>query len=238
MNIARSTNSIAFSAAKSIAKSICLNDLMFAENGPLERLPAWDLFYGRPPSPTLYHHDTGLLQITKPVPSDKMYAFMNTARGLVTDIDVRCVVLYEGNSINYESYFMSKGSDSNNFVGVTSYNSKIMLYEKYNGIWHNLNVNIPVAGTAGKRIRFTTVGDQVSLYVADPGSPEDDGLIGTATSNAPLAGYIGILLRGHPITGDFLKDWEASGVPASRTVFFRGDIVYFNSKIVTYNKKT
>jgi len=116
---------------------------------------------------------------------------------------------YEGTTGGYTTYMAVKALDENNFCGVTSYNNKIMGYERVNGTWRSLGIETSVAGTLGKRIRIKFVGNQVSIYIANPGDPLDTGLIGTASSNLALQAYAGIFLREHPLAAGIMwTDWN------------------------------
>jgi len=183
---------------------------------PLESYPDWDLILGTTPSPTEYCVATDTIYNSAILTSLDLFFFSNGGT-LVEDVDIQSIILYEGTDMTYGSYFMAKGLDADNFVGITSYNNQVMLYEVSGGSWNDLGIGIPVAGTLGKRIRFKTVGDQASLYVANDGDPIDDGLVGTATYTVAVQSYPGIVLREHPTVEALFKNWSLT-VLASRTL--------------------
>jgi len=193
---------------------------------PLELHPAWRLISEQRISPTLYNSKLGLLSVVQAITEDKLYMFKNINIGLVEDVAIQCEILYEGSTDEYSSYILSKGIDVNNFVGVTSFSTKLALYERHNGVWNNLNVAIEVENTAGKRIRMKTEGDQVSLYVANPDDPLDAGLVGTATYNVPISGYTSILIGKHPTAEGLVQNWKVEPID---------DIVTFQNEPVTFN---
>ena len=194
---------------------------------PWEDHPDWSLFGAAGPSPTIFNPITGSVENTAVIPSNTWFSIMNTEIGLVEDCEMSCVIDYEGLASNYETYMLAKGLDEDNFTGVTSYNSKIMLYERVGGAWNNLGVEIPAAGTKGKEIRITFINDEITLYV-------DGARIGSAASSTTGQAHMGSLLRGHPIAGKMWHDMRLSKIVNSEIVTYQGNYVTYNGEVVTH----
>jgi len=194
---------------------------------PWENHPDWDLFNVSGPSPTIFYSDTNTVETTAVIPGGVWYPIMNTDFGLVDDCEMSCIMNYEGNTPQYETYVLAKGIDENNFIGVTSYNDKIMLYERHNGNWVNPGVAVPVAGTLGKKVGLRVIGNQVSLLV-------DDALIGTVVTNITGWAHMGSLLRGLPIFGVLWSDMQYQGRKKT-TVYYNNDITTYKGEEVKYN---
>lgn len=195
---------------------------------PWESHPDFDLFGAAGPSPTIYNPITGTVVNTATIPSNTWYSIMNVEFGLVGDCEMSCVMGYEGNTNVYETYMLAKGIDEDNFTGVTSYNGKIMLYERVNGAWKNLGVETPVAGTLGKEVKITFINDVITLYV-------DGVLIGSAASGTTGQAHMGTLLRGHPITGVMWSKMKMMPLNVvAEKVTYMGQYVTHNAEVVTY----
>jgi hypothetical protein len=170
---------------------------------PAESFPSLDLACGNPPTPTILNSKDKSIEITAAISETENYCLMFTGAGSVDNCHMECIIQYEG-TVNYATYVLAKGIDINNFVGVTSYNNKIMLYERVNGNWNNLGIEISNSGTIGKKLEMDIEGDQVTLTV-------DGNVIGTATTGIKGPAYLGILLREHPTTGLLFTDFKANG---------------------------
>ena len=171
---------------------------------PAEDFPSLDLACGTPPSPTILDSVEKSIATTQIVPAGSEYCLMFTAAGMVDNCHMECIIQYEGTTPDYESYPLAKGLDIDNFVGVTSHNGNIKLYERVGGSWNALGVETPATGTIGQKVEMDIEGDQVTLTV-------DGTVIGTATTAAPARGYMGILVRGHPVAEVLFTDFAASG---------------------------
>jgi hypothetical protein len=194
---------------------------------PWESHPDWELFGSGGPSPTIFNPIVGSVVNTAVIPSDTWFSIMNTAIGPLDDCEMSCVMDYEGLANNYETYMLAKGQDENNFTGVTSYNSNIMLYERVGGAWNNLGVTTPAAGTIGKTIKITFINDTITLYV-------DDVLIGSAPSGTTGSQNVGTLLRGHPQVGPMWHDMRISPIVVVDYVTYKGNLVTHNGEVLTY----
>jgi hypothetical protein len=162
------------------------------------------------------------VETTAVLPAGSWYSMFNVAVGQAENFEMSCIMGYEGMGTTYENYPLAKGIDENNFVGATSYNSKIMLYEKVGGAWHNLNVNVSAAGTLGKEVKIVIIGNQITLYV-------DHVEIGTAIHGVPGLAYAGSMLRRHPIVGLLWRNLKIKNLGET------GEIVTHNGEYVTHN---
>jgi len=173
--------------------------LHLQEYSPMESHPQWDRFETTEETPTIFEPDSGTMWVTDTIPDGPNHALMYTGYGEVTDVDMSCRIHFEGN-LHYTSYVMAKGIDFDNFVGVTSYNGKIMIYERVNAAWRKV-LDTSNAGTNGKVLRMKITGNQAELFI--------DGVSkGVGTTNVPSVAYMGILLREHPATGLFISEMD------------------------------
>ena len=194
---------------------------------PWEAHPDWGLFSGTEASPTIYNSTLKSVTTTRTISGGEWFPIMNVKYGIIGDCEMSCVINYEGNTTTYETYMLAKGRDGDNFVGATSYNRKIMLYERVNGAWRNLNVSVPVAGTIGKEVRMIIEGVLVTLIV-------DGVTIGSANTTLTGDAYMGSLLRGLPISGLL---WTAMELTGDRiAVSNKGENVTYNTDLVTYRR--
>ena len=168
---------------------------------PAENWQGLDLFLPGGYTPTIYNEYDKSLTLNRPLPGGTFYPLFFTAPGLVRDVDMSCVVHYEGMTNSYENYLLAKGIDENNFVGVTSYNGKIMLYQRSGGAWQKLSPERPAAGTRGRKLGMKIQGNRASLYI-------DDVLIGSDVTAITGEANVGLLLRGHPEAGKIFSDYK------------------------------
>jgi hypothetical protein len=187
---------------------------------PWESHLDWELFGVPGPTPTIFDEKDNSVSLVEPISSGSWYPVMNVKHGIIDACEMSCVMGYEGATTNFETYMLAKGIDENNFVGATSYNNRIMLYERVNSNWNAIGIETPVSGTLGKEVKITIAGDQITLFV--------DGLdIGTGTTGITGLAYMGSLLRGTPISGLLWSNMILSGSGA--------DIVTYKAKPVTLN---
>jgi hypothetical protein len=195
---------------------------------PWESHPDWGLFTGTGPTPTIFHPPNNSVENTATIPAGSWYSILNSQIGQIENFEMSCIMDYEGMGVAYENYPMAKGVDENNFVGATSYNSQIMLYEKVGGAWHNLNVNVSAAGTKGKEIKIIVIGNQITLFV-------DHVEIGTATHGVPGLAYVGAMVRRHPIVGPMWHNIKIKVLDVvNEPVTYFGTYVTNNSEVVTH----
>ena len=171
---------------------------------PAERSPEWSLMEAGK-TITVYNEFDKSLSNTNVLPAGTWYSLMREEEGQFTDMEMSCRIHYEGVNNTFENYVLAKGIDSNNFVGVTSYNNVLRLYERRNGTWTPISVIMPVAGTAGGVVKMIIEGNQVSMFF-------DGKHIGTATHHITGLAYMGVLLRRHPIIGKIASEFEFKGI--------------------------
>jgi len=126
---------------------------------PMEMHVDWSLFSGVGPTPTIYDERNNTFSTTENTAPSSFYPLMYSGYGLIDDCHMEVIMDYEGVSNTYETYMMAKGLDNLNFIGATSYNDKVMLYERRAGNWINPGVETPVTGTIGQLVEMDVVGD-------------------------------------------------------------------------------
>ena len=170
----------------------------------MEVHPDWSLFSGVGPTPTIYDERNNTFSTTENTAPSSFYPLMYSGYGLIDDCHMEVIMDYEGINNTYETYMMAKELDNLNFIGPTSYNNKVMLYERRAGNWINPGVETPVVGTIGQLVEMDVVGDQFTLTV-------NGVVIGSATHGMTVSAHMGILLRGMPIHGQLWHGMNFTG---------------------------
>lgn len=206
-------------------QGVTFTDLAQPLYSPMESHPDWELMEGSEDSPTIYDPVAKSIEITSTIGAGGYFPIMYTGGGLVEDMSASFIITFEGDLPTYASFILARWQDFDNFVGVTIHDGQIMVYEHWQGLWADLDVKTPVAGTTGQRVEMNILRNQVELIV-------DGVTIGAKMTRVSGAGYMGVILQEHPVVGMFCEDLTFNGTEVGVT--YNGELVTYNGEPVTY----
>lgn len=189
---------------------------------PLESHPDWYLVDGLPTS-TVLIGDTRIVFDDITI-DGSLVSFTETD---YTDPTIRGTLEFEGNDTTTESFFMViRALDSDNFIGVRSYNGVLEVYEIISGIPLKLLTSSPSnIGTTGKVISLTVVGTLVTLIVDGISYPCD------VAATLASAGRIGVMPANWPSTYiSVLSDFEI----VQNVLTYNNEPLTHNGELLTY----
>jgi hypothetical protein len=142
----------------------CAMDLPEAYQ-PLESHPDWYNLQDIEPSNTRIDENRRIYSLPSTTTPDQFIAYSTNE---YRDVVISAFAGYESPGTDVASYGLAvRGSASGDFIGITSWNGKLRIYEYSAGHWTELLSNPPSnIGTYGRRIRLSIAGSVVVMTVA------------------------------------------------------------------------
>jgi hypothetical protein len=169
---------------------------------PAEDFPGLDLVCGAPPSPTIVDIKTFSMDVTRPIANTEQYCLMATRYGAVDNCEISLTLAFTPpGDFSTGSFLAAKGTDENNFVGIII-NDGLKITQRVGGTYTEL-VSAPLPNP-GDKLTMKIIEDEVTLLL-------NDVEVGSATTSVPRTGYVGIMIRQHPVAEKLFDYWDAWG---------------------------
>ena len=153
-------------------------------------------------SPTTFDTTDSGVALTSAISAGDWYAVFSSWFGDRENAAMECNLQYINNGTTHETYPLARGTDINNFVGVTVWNGEYKVYERIDGVWKQLTGILAPATTVGAVMRMEFNGTNVEVFVEGTS-------IGSAVTRI-TTGFYGTLLRAHPTAETIMTNYTIS----------------------------